>query len=73
MYWSVFSECCAFCLIFLAGSSRCLIGSIFVYSCKCRVFVSLVHPLAIRRAVFRMICSLYVFVSDIMGGHMVLP
>ena len=35
------------------------------------MFVSVVHPVAILSAVFRVICSLLMFVSDASGDHMV--
>ena len=46
------------------------IGSTLV-SCRCCVLVSCVHPVAILRAVFCTICSLSMFVSDVLGDHMV--
>ena len=33
-------------------------GRVCVSSCRCRVFVSVVHPVAIPSAVFCVICSL---------------
>ena len=49
-----------------------------VSSCKCCVFrpvnvvcLCLVHPVAILSAVFCVICSLLMFVSDASGDHMV--
>ena len=33
-------------------------GRVCVSSCRCRVFVSVVHPVAILSAVFCVICSL---------------
>ena len=44
-------------------------GSMCVSSCRC--CVSVVHPVAILSAVFCVICSLLVFVSDAIGDHMV--
>ena len=35
------------------------------------MFVSAVHPVAILSAVFCVICSLLVLVSDVSGDHMV--
>ena len=35
------------------------------------MLVSCVHPFAILRAVFCTICSLYMFVSDELGDHMI--
>ena len=39
-------------------------------SCRC-MFVSVVHPVAIRSVVVCVICSLLMFVSDASGDHMV--
>ena len=44
-------------------------GSVCVSSCRGCVFV--VHPVAILSAVFCVICSLLIFVSDASGVHMV--
>ena len=46
-------------------------GSVCVSSCRCCVFVSVVDPVAILSAVFCVICSLLMFVSDAFGDHMV--
>ena len=47
-------------------------GSMCVSSCRCCVFVSVVHPVAIVvSAVFCVICSLLMFVADASGDHMV--
>ena len=35
------------------------------------MFVSVVHPIAILSAVFCVICSLLMFVSDAIGDHIV--
>ena len=45
-------------------------GSVYVSSCRCCVFVSVLHPVAILSAVFCVICSLLMFVSDASGYHM---
>ena len=45
-------------------------GRVCVSSCRCCVFVSVVHPVAILSAVFCVICSLLMFVSDASGDHM---
>ena len=42
-----------------------------VSSCRCYVFVSVVHAVAILSAVFCVICSLLMFVSDASSDHMV--
>ena len=46
-------------------------GSMCVSSCRCCVFVSVVHPVAILSAVFCVICSLLMFVSNAIGDHIV--
>ena len=46
-------------------------GGVRVSSCRCCVFVSVVHPVAILSAVFCVICSLFMFVLDASGDHMV--
>ena len=46
-------------------------GRVCVSSCRYCVFVSVVHPVAILGAVFCVICSLLMFVSDASGDHMV--
>ena len=44
--------------------------SVCVSSCRCCVFVSVVHLVAILNAVLCVICSLLMFVSDASGDHM---
>ena len=46
-------------------------GRVCVSSCRCCVFVSVVHPVAILSVVFCVICSLLMFVPDASGDHMV--
>ena len=46
-------------------------GRVCVSSCGWCVFVSVVHPVAILSAVFCVICSLFMFVFDASGDHMV--
>ena len=46
-------------------------GRVCVSSCRCCVFMSVVHPVAILSAVLCVICSLLMFVSDASGYHMV--
>ena len=38
-------------------------GNMYLSSCRCCVFVSVVHTVAILSAVFYVICSLLMFVS----------
>ena len=44
-------------------------SSVCVSSCRCCVLVSVVHSVAILNAVFCVICSLLMFVSDASGDH----
>ena len=51
--------CCVFCLYCEAWSCRCpCMGSVIVSSCRCCMFVSCVHPVAVPNAAFYMTCSL---------------
>ena len=45
-------------------------GSMSVLLCKCYMFVSCVHPVAVLNAEFCMTCSLLMLVEDARGGHM---
>ena len=45
--------------------------SVCVSLCRCCVFVSVVHPVAILSAVFCVICCLFMFVSNASGDQMV--
>ena len=44
-------------------------GSVSVSSCKCCMFVSCVHPVAVLNAAFCMTCSLLMLVEDAIGDH----
>ena len=46
------------------------VGSVSVVSCRCFMFVSCVHHVAILNAVFCMTCSLLMLVEDARGDHM---
>ena len=62
--------CCVLCVYCDAWSCRCLcIGSMSVSSCKCCMFVSCVHPVAVLNAAFCMTCSLLMLVEDARGDH----
>ena len=50
-------------------SMMCVVGGVALWV-VC-VFVSVVHPVVIMSAVFCVICSLLMFVSDAIGNHMV--
>ena len=45
-------------------------GSVSVSSCRCCMFVSCVHPVAVLNAAFCMTCSLVMLVEDARGDHM---
>ena len=44
-------------------------GSVSVSSCRCCMFVSCVHPVAVLNAAFCMACSLLMLVEDAIGDH----
>ena len=44
-------------------------GRMSVLSCRCCMFVSCVHPVAVLNAVFCMTCSLLMLVEDARGDH----
>ena len=46
-------------------------GIVCVSSCRCYVFVAVVHPVDIMSAVLCVICSLFMVVSAASGDHMV--
>ena len=45
-------------------------GSMSVSSCRCCMFVSCVHHVAVLNAVFYMNCSWLMLVEDVRGDHM---
>ena len=46
-------------------------GSVSVSAWRCSLFVSAVHPVIVLSAVFCMVCSLFMLVSDVLGDHTV--
>ena len=44
-------------------------GSVSVSPCRCCMFVSCVHPVAVLHAAFYMACSLLMLVADAIGDH----
>ena len=46
-------------------------GSVSVSSCRCCMFVSCVHPVAVHNVAFCMTCSLLMLVEDARCDHMV--
>ena len=45
-------------------------GSVSVWSCRCCMSVSCVHPVAVLNAAFCMTCSLLMLVEDARDHHM---
>ena len=45
-------------------------GSVSVSSCRCCMFVSCVHPVAVPNAAFCMTCKWLMLVEDARGDHM---
>ena len=59
-----------FCLYCEAWSCRCwCMGSVSVSSCRCCMFVSCVHPVAVLNTALCMTCSLLMLVEDAIGDH----
>ena len=44
-------------------------GSVSVSSCRCCMFMSYVHPVAVLNAAFCLTCSLLMLVEDAMADH----
>ena len=60
--------CCVFSL-YCDAWSLCM-GSMSVSSCRCCMFVSCVHHVAVLNAAFCMTCSLLMLVEDARDDHM---
>ena len=60
----VFSVC-----IVRSGARCSCMGSVSVSSCRCCMFVSCVHPVAVLNAALCMTCSLLMLVEDAIGDH----
>ena len=55
----------------IAWSCRCSCkGSMSVSACRCCMFVSCVHPVAVLNAAFCMACNLLMLVEGERGDHM---
>ena len=62
--------CCILCLYCEAWSCWCsCMGSVSVSSCRCYMFVSCVHFVAVPNDALRMTCSLLMLVEDAIGDH----
>ena len=75
---NVYLDHLKFCVVCINGRIYVCCSECNVVSDKCRVCVSsciwcvfVVHPVAIMSAVFCVICSLVMFVSNASGDHMV--
>ena len=63
--------CCVFCMYFEVWGCRCLcMGSVSVLPCRCCMFVSCVHPVAVLNDAFCMTCHLLTLVKAAIGDHM---
>ena len=66
--------CCVFvCIVPVNALWSCMcscMGSMSLSSCRCCMFVSCVHPVAVFNAAFCMTCSLLILVEDARGDHM---
>ena len=59
-----------FCLYCDVWGCRCSVyGKWSVLSCRCCMFVSCVHPVAVLNAAFCMTCSLLMLGQDAIGDH----
>ena len=56
------------CIVRRGGRCSCM-GSVSVSSCRCCMFVSCVHPVAVLNAAFCMTCSLLMLVVDAIGDR----
>ena len=62
--------CCVFVCIVMRGAQSSCMGSMSVLSCRCCMFVSRVHPVAVLNAAFCTTCSFLMLVEDERGDHM---
>ena len=63
--------CCVFCLDCDAWSCKCsCMGSMSVSSCRCCMFMSCMHPVAVLNAALCMTCSLLMLAEEARGTHM---
>ena len=57
------------CIVRRGAIGACVWGSVSVSSCRCCMFVSCVHPVAVLNDAFCMTCSLLMLVEDAIGDH----
>ena len=71
MLYVCVDRCCVFYLYYETWNCMCsCMGSVSVSSCRCCMFVSCVHPVAVLNAALCMTCSLLVLVEDARGDQM---
>ena len=58
------------CIVTCGDVGACVLGSMSVSSCRCCMFMSCVHPVAVLNAAFCMTCSLLMLVEDARDDHM---
>ena len=63
--------CGVFFVMCVVGGVPLWVVCVCVLWCRCCVFVSVMHLLAILSALFCVICSVLMFVADTSGDHMV--
>ena len=61
--------CCAVCIVRRSAVGARVWGSVSVSSCRCCMFASCVHPVAVLNAAFCMTCSLLMLVGDAIDDH----
>ena len=57
------------CIVRRGAVCACVWGCVSVSSCRCCMFVSCVHPVAVLNAAFCMTCSLLMLVEDAIDDH----
>ena len=58
------------CIVTRGAVGACVWEVCVFPSCRCCMFVSCVHPVAVLKAGFCMTCSLVILVEDARGDHM---
>ena len=57
------------CIVKRGAVGARILGSVSISSCRCCIFVSCVHLVAVLNAAFCMTCSLLMLVEDAIGDH----
>ena len=58
------------CIVTRGAEDARVLGSMSVLSCRCSMFVSCVHTVAVHNDEFCMTCNLLMLVEDARGDHM---